>query len=149
MKYKRLSAGYSLLYLLPSLFNLHPLPKGPLIWMFVIAVLMAAARLPKGLTLLKFHKSLAGKPLEFMTIKELDKNLKIPGNVWLGWGYVWENRHAQRVFEILRRDLSNFVQNDMKKASTSTLGNGWIHGLEPNEEQIIQSLKQHRGSYFD
>ena len=33
----------------------------------------------------------------------------------------------------------------MKKASTSTLGNGWIHGLEPNEEQIIQSLKHTEG----
>ena len=122
------------------------LPKGPLIWMFVIAVIMAAARLPKALTLLKFHKSLAGKPLEFLTIKELDqKHKKIQGNVWLGWGFVWENRHAQRVFEILRRDSSNFVQNDMKKASKSTIGNGWIHGLEPEEEPIIQSLKHTEG----
>lgn len=122
------------------------LPKGPLIWMFVIAVIMASARLPKALTLRKFHTSLSGKPLEFLSIKDLDKKLKkIHGNIWLGWGFVWENRHAQRVFEILRRDLSNFVQNDMKKASTSTLGNGWIHGLEPDEEQIVQSLKHTEG----
>lgn len=75
-----------------------------------ICGVMAMARLPKAIKLHLLQKHLKGRDLEFISIAELQKYIKdTPDDMWLGSGFLWENRHAQRVFEILKRDWTSIV----------------------------------------
>src|SRR5690554_5939935 len=92
------------------------MPPEPFYWMTGICGLMAATRLPKALQLKRLQKHLSGRPLEFLNLKELGKLIaKHPEQMWLGYGFAWENRHAQRVFEILKRDWSSIVRSESSK----------------------------------
>ncbi len=75
--------------------------------------------------------------------------------MWLGSGFLWENRHAQRVFEILKRDWTSIVgkESTVKKVVRKIqgkkkelpIGQPWIHGVEPKEEKLMQPLKHTEG----
>ncbi len=67
------------------------------------------------------------------------------GAQWLGHGFVWENRHAQRVFEILKRDWSEIVANSPQQLTGNQVGQTWIHGVEPKEHRIYQALSHGEG----
>ncbi|MCV5950684.1 conjugal transfer protein, partial [Escherichia coli] len=68
---------------------------------------------------------------------------------------LWENRHAQRVFEILKRDWTSIVgrESTVKKVVRKIqgkkkelpIGQPWIHGVEPKEEKLMQPLKHTEG----
>lgn len=118
------------------------LPPEPFYWMASIAVVMSAVRIPQALALRKLQKNLKGKPLEKITIKALKRKAKKKkAAVWLGDGYVWENRHAQRVHEILKRDWSSIVKYTTANAASDRVGQTWIHGVEPDEAALYQSLQ--------
>lgn len=86
------------------------MPPEPFYWMTGICGVMAMARLPKAIKLHLLQKHLKGRDLEFISIAELQKYIKdTPDDMWLGSGFLWENRHAQRVFEILKRDWTSIV----------------------------------------
>lgn len=122
-------------------------PAGPFYWMAGICGVMALGRMPAARRLHNLQKNLSGRPLEFITLDKLKK--KIPsdsGNVWLGSGYVWENRHAQRVYEILKRDWSSVTRPAKKKeGEEDPIGQPWIHGVEPKEGPVLQPLKHLEG----
>ncbi|MGP9797048.1 conjugative transfer system coupling protein TraD [Halomonas sp. 86] len=131
--------------------HLASLPPEPFYYMGGICVTMAVARIPKAIKLHTLQKHLSGRELEFITFKKLLKNLnKKPDYLWLGTGFYWESRHAQRAFEILKRDWSSIVNADgkleqtMKKLSgkekAPPIGHTWIHGLEPKEITLRQPI---------
>ncbi|EDK7120044.1 conjugal transfer protein, partial [Salmonella enterica subsp. enterica serovar Enteritidis] len=102
------------------------------------------------------QKHLKGRDLEFISIAELQKYIKdTPDDMWLGSGFLWENRHAQRVFEILKRDWTSIVgrESTVKKVVRKIqgkkkelpIGQPWIHGVEPKEEKLMQPLKHTEG----
>jgi conjugal transfer pilus assembly protein TraD len=122
---------------------LSNLPDQPFYWMTGICAAMAVSRLPAAIRLANLQKHLKGRPLEFITLEKLTKNVsKKEGVQWLGNGFVWEKRHAQRTHEILKRDTSKIVKNDIAKVAGSSIGQSWIHGIEPKEEKIYQNLDQ-------
>lgn len=126
--------------------QLSNLPPEPFYWMGGICGVMALARLPQAIRLANLQKHLRGRPLEFITLKELRKYLKKhPTNMWIGHGFMWENRHAQRVFEILKRDWSEVVSNTSKRTTGNQIGQTWIHGVEPNEQRMYQALTHSEG----
>lgn len=126
--------------------QLSTMPPEPFYWMAGICGVMAAARLPKAAHLYKLQKHLGGRALEFMSLPELRKLMaKHPEEMWLGYGFAWENRHAQRVFEILKRDWHSLVDEEARKKKGDPIGQPWIHGVEPKEEKLYQPLGHTEG----
>lgn len=123
------------------------LPSMPFYTMAIVSLGMAFTQFPTAFKLKKLQDSLNGKPLQFITLEDLKKVIaKHPNEMWLGSGFEWENRHTQRIFEILRRDTSD-VKNSLnnKKKHEEDIGQKWIHGIEPNEVQLYQPLKHTQG----
>lgn len=135
----------------------NDMPPEPFYWMTGICCAMALARLPKAIRLSRLQKHLRGRKLEFISFEELKKiAVKHPDEMWLGNGFYWENRHTQRVFELMKRDLSeiNGRQSALKKLTgliskrttrPAVMGAPWIHGVEPAESRLMQPLTHSEG----
>lgn len=132
------------------------MPSDPFYYMTGICAVMAMARLPKAIALHNLQKNLRGRELEFVDFSDLKKLMGDDNSeMYLGKGFHWENRHAQRTFEILKRDWSkivpppeklNFIDKLRgKKPPEAPLGHSWIHGVEPDEKAITQPLKHTEG----
>ncbi len=137
------------------------MPPQPFYWMAGISTAMALTRLPMAYRLHHLQQNLAGRELEFIPLKDLAKRVRDnEGMMWLGFGFSWENRHCQRVFEILKRDFSDiarvkpdrfaFLGDYLRKAiglgkPEMRMGVPWIHGVEPDEEEIYQPLSHAEG----
>lgn len=126
--------------------QLANLPPEPFYWMGGICSVMALSRMPQAIRLATLQKHLRGRPLEFIQLKKLTNYMnKNPEAIWLGYGFMWENRHAQRVFEILKRDWSDIVNNSTKRTTDKQMGQTWIHGVEPKEQKMYQSISHSEG----
>ncbi len=122
------------------------LTNEPFYWMGGIAIFMAALRLPQAIKLASLQRHLKGRPLEFIKLSDVKKLInKKKDSMWLGNGFIWENRHAQRVFEILKRDWSEVVHYDEKNLEEKQIGQAWIHGVEPKEKSLYQLLEHSEG----
>ncbi|QHS38448.1 conjugative transfer system coupling protein TraD (plasmid) [Alcaligenes faecalis] len=139
------------------------MPSEPFYWMSGICGTMAMMRVPKAMQLRMLQKHLQGRPLSFISLQELRKSIeKNPDDLWLGYGFNWENRHTQRAFEILKRDRSAIIREKQsfrerleavqrkvlkkpKKRKEPPMGQPWIHGLEPEETTISMPLKHAEG----
>ncbi|MBV1899300.1 MAG: conjugative transfer system coupling protein TraD [Cycloclasticus sp.] len=121
---------------------LTELPPEPFWWMTGISSGMALYRLPEAYRLHKLQKGLKGKPLAFMELSHLQKVMaKHPDELWLGYGFEWDQRHAQRAYEILKRDKQTLLNQGHGKRMGST----WIHGVEPKEEDVYQPVGHTEG----
>ena len=123
------------------------MPPQPFYWMAGICGIMALSRIPQAMKLHRIQKHLGGRGLTFMTISELQELSQNAGNeqMWIGYGFPWENRHAQRVFEILKRDWDSFGAKKLKKGEHAPMGQAWIHGVEPEEQTLMQPLAHAEG----
>ncbi|MBB3105243.1 conjugative transfer system coupling protein TraD [Azomonas macrocytogenes] len=124
------------------------MPSQPFYWMAAMCGTMAMVRLPKAFKLQRLQKSLSGRALEFVSLAQLKKNIaRHPNDVWLGYGFEWENRHAQRVFEILKRDISSITHaiHKQRKDKTIPMGQPWIHGVEPKDDKLYQPIAHAEG----
>lgn len=122
------------------------LPPEPFYWMGGICVVMAIARLPQAVRLASLQNHLCGRSLEFIKLKQLTNHMRKKSDaLWLGYGFMWENCHAQRVFEILKRDWSEIVNNSSKRTTGEQMGQTWIHGVEPKEQRMYQLLSHSEG----
>ena len=134
--------------------QLTNMPPEPFYWMGGICGVMAMSRLPQAIKLANLQKHLKGRPLEFVQIQQLIKNMdgksrflqkKQEDLLWLGHGFIWENRHAQRIFEILKRDWSEIVDNSTDKTTGEQMGQTWIHGVEPKRRCYIKRCRTLKG----
>jgi len=138
--------------------QISAMPPEPFYWMTGICGVMAMAQLPKAIKLANLQKHLRGRDLEFISFEELRK--KIAGNpdeMWVGTGFDWENRHTQRVFELMKMDWSNVVNQQTapgvfgklfgkkEDKKEKPMGATWIHGIEPEEKTLMQRLKHTEG----
>lgn len=121
---------------------LTELPPEPFWWMTGISSGMALYRLPEAYRLYKLQMGLKGKPLAFMALSHLQKVMaKHPDELWLGYGFEWDQRHAQRAYEILKRDKQTLLNQGHGKQMGST----WIHGVEPKDEDVYQPVGHTEG----
>ena len=115
---------------------------------------------PNAIRLHRLQKNLGGRALTFITLDEL-KN--VVGNrldeMWLGYGFEWEQSHVQRTYEITKRDWSKYEQAyrestverlwrrhvTHKPEPLYSMGKAWIHGIEPKEKELWQPLKHVEG----
>lgn len=124
------------------------MPKAPMVITMGIMALFIGARLRKAIQIEKIHRSLQGYPLQAETLDELKPRIRdgIKKNqYWLGRGFIWETRHAQRVFDIIKADQSNVVG---KKTidQIKNKGAAWIHGVEPEEHDLNVPIKATEGN---
>lgn len=55
---------------------------------------------------------------------------------WLGRGFEWQRRHAQKAWDLLRSD-------EVPEKDPDVMGATWLHGLEPdNRHDLLQPLEQ-------
>lgn len=119
-----------------------------------LCVSVALWRAYGGYSLAKMKLSLIGKPIAFLDTKKLLKAMPAMGeNLWLGWGYRWEPRHTQRAYEVMKHDLAQIYPAPWvlkllgeKRDPKSERGMQWIHGLEPEERDVLapyDALKGH------
>ncbi len=110
---------------------------------FVITTAYCAAmmiyRLSEALPHWQQHRRLQGKSLSLlaMTGKQCHQiqQQNSDNGVWLGWGFEWQREHGQKAWDLLRGD------NIPTKSETS-MGAGWIHGLEEQEQRLYKPLDQ-------
>jgi conjugal transfer pilus assembly protein TraD len=123
--------------------------------MLSTSVLMAALRTRQVMKLWDFKVNLAGKAVQVLPAAALQSaKAKLDGDVWLGWGFRWEPRHAQLANDVLRRSMREIyppqwylkfkgVKDDPRKAK----GLPWIHGLDEEGDITLpmKALEGHTG----
>ncbi len=118
------------------------MPPEPLYIMIGICTIMALARSSDALRLHKIHKNLKGKSLNIVELDEVVEQIKGHADeLWLGYGFDWGPKHAQRAFELGKRDWSE-LRADEKNPD---MGVRWLHGIELEEEPIFQPMKHVEG----
>lgn len=118
------------------------LPLGPFYYMGGFALLMSIVRGSKAVVHWRTKRSLKGYELYFMEAKRFVKlTSKDMSKVWFGRGFDWKQTHAQRMYEISKRDIKELSFNEKRKE----MGAPWIHGVEPNEKNIFVPNKHLEG----
>lgn len=111
--------------------------------------------------------ALIGKPIELLKVDVLlDTIPKMGDNLWMGWGYRWQPSHTKLAYEVAMRDAKDIYPPlwviKMATAAQRVLEPGrqivtktrdpvnergwqWIHGLEPQEGDVMVSLDSLKG----
>jgi conjugal transfer pilus assembly protein TraD len=136
------------------------LPSVPFYIMTAVCGINGCLSAPDAYRLRRLQKNLGGRALTFITLDELKKVLGVRNTeMWLGYGFEWEQSHVQRTYEITKRDWSTYESYyrestferlwrqyvTHKPEPESAMGKAWIHGLEPKEKEIWQPLKHVEG----
>jgi hypothetical protein len=120
----------------------------------VMCLAIAAWRSIGAYRLSKLKLGLIGKPIAFIDTKQLANAMsKMGNNLWLGWGYRWEPRHTRRAYEVMKHDMAEIYPKPWvlrllgeSRNPKDERGMQWIHGLEPQEKDILvpfDALKGH------
>lgn len=151
-------------------------PSGPLLWMAGGCAALAAKSLVPGLRLMRTQLRLIGKPPATATFDELRKICSDPAHsndMWLGRGFLWQPRHTQKIYDILRinyQETEESVLGGARKLlflkhhpdlilhplearrrfeeedkSIRKKGQTWIHGVGEKEDNLFQPLSHSEG----
>lgn len=121
------------------------IPHEPYLSFTAISVAMALRRLPQSIRLHKTKRRLKGADLTFISLEELKpimERYQRRESLFLGYGFEWDNKHAQLAYEFSKRskdEILHFDRNPNKK------GAPWIHGLNETEDEIEQPLSHTAG----
>lgn len=138
-------------YTLALLLILH-ISVGVTLLMVAMSLAMFIWRAMAAKRVWDFKTALAGRAVELLPSDRFEKGRAgLGGNLWLGWGYRWQPRHAQLAREVLQRDMEEVyppqwflrmqgVEQDPREAK----GMPWIQGLE-GERDIVVPFKALEG----
>lgn len=140
-------AGWSLAAAAAAAFQWYStLPIGPFYGLLGLCGVMALRWLPGALRVRRLRRSLQGCPVTPVTLAQLQKEqARQPDSLWLGYGFVWKCRHAQRVFEILKSDAVSVDKRLSRSDVSAAIGQRWIHGVEHRESRQYQPLAHTEG----
>lgn len=127
------------------------LPAAPFWYMALIASVFLSINFRKAWRIWSLKFALSGIGIEMMTSEKLAKKIALDERkIWLGYGFDWKPEHTQRIYEMKKMDPSNFYPPDAflrvkekltgKKVgslNSDVPGAPWIHGVEPNETDIL------------
>lgn len=110
-----------------------------------IAVLVCAAmalwRLWPALKLRDRLKRLAGTGLTFISLEKAAEKLQgQAGMVWLGTGFAWGQKEAQRALELMRADEAELTQPKIGE-----MGKRWIHAMADYEHDLYVPIEHLEG----
>lgn len=96
------------------------LPSGPFYYVSAFALAMAGYQGVQAVRHMKIKRNLCGKELAFMDIEDLHKKVSDPKgkfneNMWIGKGFEWGQKHAQRVYEITKRSMEEDIDKQVEK----------------------------------
>ncbi len=140
-------AGWGLAAVAAAVFQFYSaLPIVPFYGLLGLCSVMALRWLPGALRVRRLRRSLRGRPVTQVTLAQLQKEQsRQPNALWLGYGFVWKRRHAQRVFEILKADAVSTDKRLSRSDARTVIGQRWIHGVEHRESRQYQSLTHTEG----
>lgn len=121
-----------------------PVPTTVWLTSCAVSAAMCGYRFVRGRGLSIMQKGLAGRELTFTTFDELQRLANgHEGRQWLGKGFVWGTKHAQRVYEIQKRteEVVDLAKQNDEDLEPGQVGQRWIHGVETEERDIWQPLK--------
>lgn len=113
-------------------------PRATVLACAALSVTMALIRLQNARRLLNYKVGLIGKAPTLITTSKLRGSMKNMGNnLWLGWGFEWQQIHTQRVQAIIGvgtkaeiyppRWWLKFIKS--KHDPYTAKGKSWIHGV--------------------
>lgn len=120
------------------------LPNGPFLYMAGVAGVMGVSRGLQAWRHRKQMNALMGPGITFITPEELLEKFD-PDRLWLGYGFEWGQKHAQRVNDILKGNISNMFPKRMGTKNEQR-GEPWIHGVEAKEETLYTPIKHLEGN---
>ena len=156
--------------------GLGSFPAGPLLWMAAGCAAMGARMAVPGIRLMKTQLRLVGHPPATATFDDLKKLCSDPahkGDLWLRPGFLWQPRHTQKIYDILRINYQETeeavlgaarkwlflkehpelilhpaeAERRFEEASKSIRKKGqtWIHGVGEEETDLFQPLSHSEG----
>jgi len=146
------AAGWlSAILLLAVLSFMTKLPAAPFWYMALIASVFLVVNISKAWRIWSLKFALSGIGIEMLSTALLRKRIALdPNKIWLGSGFDWKPEHTQRIYEMKKMDPTNFYPPKIflrakekwtgKKDGSlnrDVPGAPWIHGVEPNEINIL------------
>src|SRR5260364_155289 len=140
-------AGWGLAAIAAAFFQRYSaLPKHPFYWMLGLCGVMALRWLPGMLRIRRLRRSLRGRPITTVTLAQLQKEQsRCADTLWLGYGFIWKRRHAQRVFELLKSEVISTDKRFSRSDARAAIALRWIHGVEHREFRQYQPLTHAEG----
>ena len=120
----------------------------------MFALIAGFFRLNQAVHVLTLRASLAGRSMETISASELRKLSEDPKRLWLGYGFEWKPAPAQRLYELSKLDVRQFVVSSFvlrllgyrpTPQRDDEIGMPFIHGVEPREELLYQPLHTFAG----
>lgn len=129
--------------LCPPFMYFSNLPHEPFYWTGSLCVAMGLWRgIGAFLQWRKIH-FLYLTPLTFITAKKLKKKvLSHPDEQWIGRGFIWEQKQAQYIYQLLQTD---FIKSLNDPREDDKQGTGIIHGVGMGDTDQYQPLKHIEG----
>jgi len=122
---------------------LSPYPPGPLLLTAGLALATGGRRAWAAGRLARWQRNLRGRPLTFIDLDTLSQQMD-GRSVWLGCGFEWRPRHAQRIHECLTRQQNPVLDGDTS-AADGAVGVPWLHGVGDTEGDIRLPLAHQAG----
>lgn len=129
------------------------LPSAPLWYMATLSLILAVHMWNETFGLWSFKISLAGRPFSFISPANIIRLMrKKKDMLWLGYGFDWTPVHTQRATEIRKREITDLLPpvwflklKGLNPSTSNFVGEPWIHGLEPEEQNIYVPLSALEG----
>jgi len=110
-------------------------------WLAIAAVVMAGTWMPRLVRGLNQREWLRGRAVEFIAPEEFARRAGgWTGQLWAGWGFDWDARHAQAALDLLRADPERYAPRDIAR-----MGATWIHGLGCGDHDMLVPLEHTEG----
>lgn len=119
----------------------YELPESLTFWFAGLAVFKSLLRLPGAWKVWHRNHRLRGFGVRLLGVNDFIRLCqKMPTKLWLGWGFEWQQRHAQLSHEMLKQDMASLV-----RPKDGSFGAYWIHGLEPRERDTCLAIEETAG----
>lgn len=113
--------------------------------MLAVSITMATWRAYQVRKLWNFKLAISGKEIQLLPAHRFESARQALGdNLWLGWGYRWEPKHAQLCYEILKRNADEVYPpdwfrkwNGIKTDPKTAKGHQWIQGLDAEKDVVV------------
>jgi len=131
--------------------------QGPMWWIAGIAFLFFFGRAYQAVQIWTARNSLRGKDIEWVTTEEVVRKMnQYPGELWLGWGFQWKRKHAQKMYDLDKLEIEDLRPPSLFTALTGNKmwanpkkkGEGSIHGVEHQEVDVTVPLSSLNGHTF-
>lgn len=131
------------------------MPAAPALGMVATSAVMLALRAYEASNLVEAKVALAGRPFWLIKAKDFERALdKHPERLYLGRGFRWVGEHTRRAMELSALDVRmkippTWLLKLLRKPYKfdDVKGEPWIHGLEPNEDDIAIPLDHAEGGW--